>query len=134
MTDYKGEFAVEERMHKLDSYRAYNQKWPFDAKKMVLSAEVVFEEKDNEVYIDGYNPRSTMEEIMDAEAVDTLLADLSEDERMVIELTAGGYKPREIAIVRGELTSARTRQEKYSALRKLGAPINTNMRRVKVET
>lgn len=125
-----GWFQLEEKMRRLTSYRAYNQKWTFDARKMVLSAEVVFEDKDGEVYVERPDARGPLESILDTEAAEELLAGLTEDEKQVIKLTAEDYKPREIAAKRGEKNSDRVRQLKYAALRKLGAPVNKNMRRV----
>lgn len=126
-----GSFSFEELMYKLPSYRAYHTRWPFDAREKVLSSELVFEEKDGAVYVEKPGDRSTLDELMDTEAVDELLIELTPDEKQVILLTGEGYKPREIAVIRHERTSASVRQLKYAALRKLGAPINTKMRRVK---
>lgn len=126
-----GAHYVEDRMHRLPSYRAYAQKWPFDLRKKVLSAEDVFVENESPVYVEGYYSRSTLEAIMDQEAVDELLADLTDEEKQAIVMTVEGYKPREIAEHKGDKNSARVRQDKYAANRKLGAPINEKMRRVK---
>ena len=127
----RGAFYVEGRMNKLESYRAYAQRWPFDLREMILSSEVVFEDHDGVVYVEGANGPTMLEEIVDREAAEALLRELTEEERHVIRLTADGYKPRDIAEKKQDKNSDRVRQDKYSALRKLGAPINRRMRRVK---
>lgn len=126
-----GSQILEERMHRVPSYKAYNQKWPFDARKKVLSSEVVFEDTDGVIYVEGMNTGTFIDLIESDEAVEELLAELTAEERDVITKTVEGYKPREIADLYGEHNSSRVRQDKYSAMRKLGAPLNQNMRRNK---
>lgn len=127
-----GSEPLEERMHSLISYRAYNQRWPFDAREKVLSVEAVFEERaDGNSSEPADSTKSVLERLMDEEATDTILSVLTDEQRLVIERTVQGYKPREIAELKGDKSSDRVRQDKYSAMRALGAPINSKMRRGK---
>lgn len=124
----RGAHAVEEKMSKQLQYKKYAQRWPYDMRKNILSSEVVFDGKD--VWVEGDESRTELERIMDEEAADELIRVLTDDEKFVVTKISEGYMPKDIAVLREETSSDRVRQIKYSALRKLGVPIQSQMRRV----
>lgn len=124
-----GTLRIVEKMRSLKSYQSYNQHWPFDERKKVLSMEAILEESENENKYVGEVQQDSTTRVMDEQAVDELLAELTPRQAHVIRLTVENFKPRDIAAEWGEVNSNRVRQDKYAALRILGAPVNTRMRR-----
>lgn len=104
-----GEHVLEAKLYKLDSYKKYYRRWPFDGKAAVLPLE-------------SYNEPSLanpLDQIIADEAVEAFKADLTDKQLEVVNMRAEGYKPREIAKKQGSRTSNKVRWHLFVARNKL---------------
>lgn len=107
-----GAYVVEERMHKLDSYRKFNRKYPYDAKKKLVDLEKVAD------FLPDLGP-SQEEQMIMSQAAGEYLAKLTPKQRRVVELRDEGYKPQEMAHMEGREESGRERWHLHTAKQKL---------------
>lgn len=120
LLDEHGAHALEEKLRRMpphagehiNSYNAYNRKWPFDAKKKLVGLELV------EDFIPSGAPDITEQLIM-AEEQARFLGSLTDKQRFVVEKTGEGYKPREIAAMQGDGESGKVRWHLFASRRKL---------------
>lgn len=115
-----GAHALEEKLRRmpahegehLNSYNAYNRKWPFDAKKTLVGLDLVSD----------FIPSGSMdmtEALIMQEAQDTFLDSLTDKQRFVVTKTGEGYKPREIAAMQGDDESGKVRWHLFASRKKL---------------
>lgn len=109
-----GAVILEERMRKLDSYRTYYRRWPFDGKKVPLDLELVQD------FLEDKKPRPDEQMIMD-QARDEWLEGLTEKQLEVVLETERGNKPRDIAKIQGKDDSGSIRYLLHSARKKMEA-------------
>jgi DNA-directed RNA polymerase specialized sigma24 family protein len=102
---------LERRMSKMESYRKYYKSNPYDGTTSFLSLD----EADGIEYGDNL-----LAGIMSDEAIDNLMSGLTEKQRVVVELSVQGYKPKEIAALKGQ-TSNNWRWHKSAAKKKLAS-------------
>lgn len=115
-----GAHALEERLRRMpvgagehiNSYNAYNRKWPFDAKKRTVGLDLVSD------FIAGDGP-DMQEALIMKQAQEAFLGSLTDKQRFVVEKTAEGYKPREIAAMQGDGESGKVRWHLFASRRKL---------------
>lgn len=108
----RGAYYVEERMHKLDSYRRYHRKWPYDAKKKLVDITDVQE------YLPDRKP-SLEEALIMTQTTDAYLKTLTPKQKRVVELRDKGYKPQEMANMEGREESGRERWHLHQAKQRL---------------
>lgn len=114
-----GAHALEEKMRRmhvpegehLNSYNAYNRKWPFDAKKKLVELDLVAD------FIPSDAPDANESLIM-REAQDAFLGSLTDKQRFVVLRTNEGYRPREIASMQGDDESGKVRWHLFASRRK----------------
>jgi DNA-binding CsgD family transcriptional regulator len=123
-------YEAESWLRKQPAVKAHNQRMPYDQWAEVASLEDNYIEDGVSVF----NPvelTDVEQAYADREATEELLAPLSATQRDIMEKTAAGYGPKEIAVMKGHKNSATVRIGKYKAKRALGVPINEKMRRQK---
>lgn len=96
----------------LNSYNAYNRKWPFDAKKTLIGLDLVSD----------FIPSESMgmtEALIMKEAQEAFLGSLTDKQLFVVTKTGEGYKPREIASMQGDVESGKVRWHLFASRKKL---------------
>lgn len=96
----------------INSYNAYNRKWPFDAKKKLVGLELV-----QDFIPDEHD--SLDAQLIAREEHEAFINSLTEKQRFVVERTSEGYKPREIAEMQGDSESGKVRWHLFASRRKL---------------
>ncbi len=106
-----GDLALEEKIQKLDSCRKYNRRWPYDNNQKRAGMDTV----------DLVHPSDPLGEIIAEESRGELLSGLTDRELWVAARAEEGYKPREMAEMRGKVTSNADRWIKHSVKTKMEA-------------
>lgn len=108
-----GAEVLEDKLQRLENVKHYYRKWPFDGYASRVGLE----------YVDLVMPGNPLGEIISKEAHDELLVGLTERERWVAERAEEGYKPMDMAIMRGVTTSNADRWIKHSVKGKLASKL-----------
>lgn len=104
-----GAYVLEEKIQRLDSARRYYRRYPFDAWQKRASMEA----------IDIKHPSNPLKELIADETRNEFLEGLTDRERWVAEKAEEGYKPGDMAVMRGKASSGADRWIKWSVRRKM---------------
>jgi len=99
-----GAEVLEDKLQRLENVKHYYRKYPYDGYASRVGLE----------YVDLVMPDNPLGEIISKEAHDELLVGLTERERWVAERAEEGYKPMDMALMRGVTTSNADRWIKHS--------------------
>jgi hypothetical protein len=108
-----GLYGTELKLQKMESCRNYYRRWPYDA----------WSKRVPEEHIDIVDLNSPLERMIADESREELLAGLTERELWVAQRSEEGYKPRDMAELRGKTTSNADRWIKHSVKQKMAAKI-----------
>lgn len=109
MLKYYGAEKLEYMIQRREPARLYYRAYPYDG----WSSRVGME------YIDIVHPGNPLSDLIDKEAREEVLSQLTEHEREIVLLSETGLYPREIAAMRGKKTSNAVRFSKFSARQKV---------------
>lgn len=106
-----GSEELDRRIQKREQARLYNRKYPFDSTTTKVSEEVLEWQADNKPSPD--------ELVMMGQARDDYLAKLTPSQQDIALLLEQGYKPKEIAAMRGDKNSGAVRWQKHNIKERL---------------
>lgn len=102
-----GAYELERRMSRLESYRTYNRRWPFDSRTTAINLDLVSETVSSDT-------PSLEEQIIMDQARESYLGTLTDKQVEIAHKLEQGYKPRDIAAQEGLPNSGSTRWQKHA--------------------
>jgi hypothetical protein len=105
-----GAYKLEEKIQRREITRKYYRRWPYDGYSKRVGMDTV----------DLTMPTEPLSELLSSEARDELLQNLTPRELEVALWAEAGFKPKDMASMRGSVTSNADRWMKHQVKQKMG--------------